>query len=209
MIRLCIVDDDPLVTGALKTILGATQQCTVIGVFHTGEQLIAAYPELQPDIVLMDIRMQGITGIETGQKILTEFPQVKILFLTTFSDDEYIIQALKMGARGYLLKQNFDSLMPALIAVSQGQRVFGEAIAEKLPRFINSEPGATAYTEHGLNEREYQILKCVADGLSNREISNTIYLGEGTVRNYISTILEKLELRDRTQLAIYYYRNFT
>lgn len=207
MINVCIVDDDPLVAGALKTIITADSRCSVCASLESGEALLASYAGMKPDIVLMDIRMQGISGIEAARQLLEKQKTAKILFLTTFSDDEYIIEALKMGAGGYILKQNYDSIVPALLAVHAGQRVFGDAIAEKLPGLMQQDRKKSC-EDYGLSEREFLILQRVADGLSNREISEAVFLGEGTVRNYVSTILEKLELRDRTQLAVFYYRNF-
>jgi DNA-binding NarL/FixJ family response regulator len=207
MIRVCIVDDDPLVAEALKTIISADKRFEVSRTEHSGEALLASYAGMKPDMVLMDIRMQGISGIETGRKILALDRSARILFLTTFSDDEYIIEALKMGAGGYLLKQNYDSIIPSLLAVYAGQRVFGDAVAEKLSGMMLQDTKKSSQ-DFGLSDREFIILEKVADGLSNREISEVVFLGEGTVRNYVSTILEKLGLRDRTQLAVFYYRNF-
>jgi DNA-binding NarL/FixJ family response regulator len=210
MIPLCIVDDDPLVLSALKTLISTSGQFTCVGTLQSGEELIEQFSQLNPEVILMDIRMGNLNGIQTAKNILHEYPKTRILFLTTFSDDEYIIQALKIGASGYLLKQNYDSIVPALIAVNQGQRVFGEAIGDRLPQFLETQPVPVkkSYSEFGLNDREFQILESIAQGLSNKEISQTIYLGEGTVRNYISTMLDKLNLRDRTQLAVFYYQTF-
>ncbi len=207
MISVCIVDDDPLVAEALKTIISADKRFEVSSTENSGEAMLVSYAGMKPDIILMDIRMQGISGIETGKKILAMDRSARILFLTTFSDDEYIIEALKMGAGGYLLKQNYDSIVPSLLAVYAGQRVFGGAVAEKLSGLMLQDTKKSVQ-DFGLSDREFLILEKVADGLSNREISEVVFLGEGTVRNYVSTILEKLGLRDRTQLAVFFYRNF-
>lgn len=207
MISVCIVDDDPLVAEALKTIISADKRFEVSSTENSGEALLVSYARMKPDIILMDIRMKGISGIETGKKILSMDRSAGILFLTTFSDDEYIIEALKMGAGGYLLKQNYDSIVPSLLAVYAGQRVFGDAVAEKLSGMMLQDTKKSSQ-DFGLSDREFLILEKVADGLSNREISEVVFLGEGTVRNYVSTILDKLGLRDRTQLAVFYYRNF-
>ncbi|MCF7943589.1 MAG: response regulator transcription factor [Spirochaetia bacterium] len=204
---VCIVDDDPLVAEALKTIISADKRFEVSSTENSGEALLVSYARMKPDIILMDIRMKGISGIETGKKILSMDRSAGILFLTTFSDDEYIIEALKMGAGGYLLKQNYDSIVPSLLAVYAGQRVFGDAVAEKLSGMMLQDTKKSSQ-DFGLSDREFLILEKVADGLSNREISEVVFLGEGTVRNYVSTILDKLGLRDRTQLAVFYYRNF-
>ena len=153
----------------------------------------------------MDIRMEQMTGIEAAKIILDSYPDAKILFLTTFSDDDYIINALKLGAKGYILKQNFESIIPSIKTVYAGQRVFGDEIMTKIPALIsdNSQDDLSSFD---LNEKEQLIISYVADGLSNKEIADIIYLGEGTVRNYLSIILEKLGLRDRTQLAVFYYK---
>ena len=150
--------------------------------------------------------MDGMTGLQAAEQILKQNPDANILFLTTFLDDEYIVQALHLGAKGYILKQNFECLVPALKAVAGGQSVFGNEIVTRLPDFLAS-PGHFDYTWQGITDKELEIIELVADGLSNREIANKLYLSEGTVRNYLSSILEKLELRDRTQLAVFYYQN--
>jgi len=207
MTGIVIVDDDPLVAESLKTILSADPELKVLATGGSGEEAVQLYNRLRPDVLLLDIRMQGMDGIEAARRILARRPEAGILFLTTFSDDEYIVKALKMGARGYLLKQNYESIAPAIKAAALGQRVFGEAIADRLPDLI-SEKNKETPESLGLSLKEYTVMCRVAEGLSNREIGNKLNLGEGTVRNYISVILEKLDLRDRTQLAIFYHRHF-
>lgn len=203
--NIIIVDDDKLVCSALKTILESIPDFNVIKICNSGEEAIDVYSSLKPDLMLMDIRMSGMTGVDAGEKILCQYPEARILYLTTFADNEYIIKALKIGAKGYLLKQNFDSIIPAIKAVESGQRVFGDEIIAKLPDMQWDK--YSSLEKYDLSEREIDIITLVADGLSNKEISGELFLSEGTVRNYISTILEKLELRDRTQLAIFYYKN--
>ena len=205
--RLIIVDDDKLVCSSLKIILSADPEINVIGMGYSGKEAVDLYQKHKPDLLLMDIRMEIMSGLEAGEKILTEYPDARILYLTTFLDDEYIIKALRIGAKGYMLKQNFDSIIPALKAVYMGQKVYGDEIITKLPRLIGRASEEKDLTNYGITEKEYEIIKKIADGLSNREISELLYLSEGTVRNNISTILEKLQLRDRTQIAIYYYKN--
>lgn len=203
--NILIVDDDKLVSISLKTIIEASGNFKVLAIGSSGEEAIFLYKEHSPDVLLMDIRMGGMTGLESAKEVLTEFPDAKILFLTTFADDEYIITALKIGAKGYILKQHFESIIPALDAVSQGHSVFGEEIVSKLPNILNSNSNKKSPSEYGLVEKEIEIITHVAKGLSNKEIASYLFLSEGTVRNYISVILEKLSLRDRTQLAIFYY----
>ncbi|MCR4841432.1 MAG: response regulator transcription factor [Lachnospiraceae bacterium] len=204
--KIIVIDDDKLVALSLKTILENTGSVEVAATGGSGAEAIELYAAHKPDVVLMDIRMQGMTGLEAGEKILKADADARILYLTTFSDDEYIIKALKMGAKGYLLKQDFTGIEPALRAVMNGQCVYGDQVITRLPELMAKSTSANP-SAHGLNEKEWDIVTCVARGLSNKEIATELFLGEGTVRNYISTILEKLGLRDRTQLAIFYYRN--
>ncbi|SDN24845.1 response regulator [Acetanaerobacterium elongatum] len=204
--RIVIVDDDRLVSMSLKTIVEASGDIEVAATGGSGREAVSLYEDQQPDILLMDIRMDNMTGLEAADVILKAHPQARVLFLTTFADDEYIIRALKIGAKGYILKQNFESIVPALKAVYSGQTVFGEDIVAKLPQLMQ-ESTHTDFAAFGLTEKETEILTLIADGQSNKEIASSLYMGEGTVRNTISVILEKLHLRDRTQLAIFYYRN--
>ena len=204
--RVIIIDDDTLVAISLKTILEYDKDIEVVAVGNSGEEAIKYYDELKPDILLMDIRMEGMTGLEAGEKILAKYHDGKILYLTTFMDDEYIVKALTMGAKGYILKQDFEGIVPALNAVYGGQSVFGKDIVEKLPELM-SKKNEFNYKKYDISEKEIEIIEEVAAGYSNKEIAAHLFLSEGTVRNYISTILEKLELRDRTQLAIFYYKN--
>jgi len=150
----------------------------------------------------MDIRMKELSGLDASAEILKEFPDAKILLLTTFSDDEYIVRALKLGAKGYLLKQDYESLIPALHAVHSGQTVFGNEIISKIPELLQTGP-AFHLEDYDISERELEIIRLIADGLSNKEIASRLFLSEGTVRNYLSSILDKLDLRDRTQVAVF------
>lgn len=204
--RVLIVDDDELVALSLKIILEADPDLTIVATGKSGTEAVALYKEHRPDILLMDIRMDDMDGIQAGEEILSWDPQGKIVYLTTFSDDEYIVKALRMGAKGYLVKQRFDSILPSLKLVHMGQNIFGSEIMERVPSFLNQD-GDTGETPELLSEREGDILYHVAQGRSNKEISEILFLSEGTVRNYISTVLDKLQLRDRTQLAIYYYKH--
>ena len=202
--NIVVIDDDKLVALSLKTILESTGKVTVAAMGSDGSEAPDLYRTHKPDVMLMDIRMEGMTGLEAGELILKEFPEARILYLTTFSDDEYIVKALSMGAKGYILKQDFDGIVPALEAVMGGQSVFGDKIINKLPELMKPK-GSFDFAAHGISDKEREIMELVAKGLSNKEISAELFLGEGTVRNYISNLLDKLALRDRTQLAVYYY----
>lgn len=203
--NLIIADDDNLVCSALNLIINSSDTINVVAVGNNGHEAIDLYKKHLPDIMLMDIRMGEFTGLDAAEEIFKCNKDAKILFLTTFADEEYIARALKLGAKGYLLKQNFDSIVPSIIAVMNGQRVFGDEIIKKLPNVYSA--SAPDFSSYGLTERESEVISKIADGLSNKEISEILFLSEGTVRNYISVILEKLNLRDRTQIAIFYYKN--
>ncbi len=205
--NIIIVDDDKLVSLSLKTILEAQPDINVIAMGQNGAEAVTLYDEHTPDVLLMDIRMDVMNGLDAAKTIIEKHSDAKILLLTTFSDDEYIIKAIHLGAKGYILKQAFETIAPAINAVYNGQTVFGDEIMNKIPTLIQKQESID-YEEFGLTDKEFDIIRLVADGLNNKEIASKLYLGEGTVRNYISTILEKLELRDRTQLACYYYKHF-
>lgn len=204
--NIILVDDDKLVTSSLKMILETDSDISVLATGCNGTEAIALYKEQHPDVLLMDIRMEEMTGIAAAKEILNQYPDAKILFLTTFLDDEYIIDALKIGAKGYILKQDYETIIPALKAVYSGQNVFGNEIISKIPDLMN-QASTFSYEQYDINEKEYSIIEGIANGLSNKEIADELFLSEGTIRNYLSIILEKLNLRDRTQLAIYYYKH--
>ena len=204
--NILIIDDDIFVSGALKTILEANDGIHVSAVGSDGTDALPLYRQHRPDVLLMDIRMKNLSGLDASAAVLAEFPDAKILLLTTFSDDEYIVKALKLGAKGYLLKQDYTSLLPALRAVCSGQTVFGSEIVSRLPELLQSGP-AFRYEDHDISPREQELIRLIAEGLSNKEIASRLCLSEGTVRNYLSTILTKLNLRDRTQVAVFYYKH--
>ncbi|MCR5829000.1 MAG: response regulator transcription factor [Lachnospiraceae bacterium] len=216
--KIVIVDDDKLVSLSLRTILEASGDISVCATGDNGNAAIDLYEEYKPDVMLLDIRMGSGSeatgpeknGLDSAEEILRRDPDAKILLLTTFQDDEYIIRAIRLGAKGYILKQNFESIAPALRAVHNGQTVFCDTIMDKLPTLMAIDHKATKsvkYSDYGLTDREFDIVRLVAEGYSNKEISDELFLSEGTIRNYISVILEKLELRDRTQLAVFFYKN--
>lgn len=200
--RVVIVDDDQLVALSLKTILEANEEISVVGTGNDGTEAVVLYEKERPDILLMDIQMKPMSGLAAEQILKTD-RDAKILFLTTFSDDEYIVKALDLGTKGYILKQDFEGILPALQAVQRGQSVFVGEIVSRIPVLMQSK-SEFDYAFYDIGEKEREIIALVGKGKSNREIADELFLSEGTVRNYISTILEKLSLRDRTQLAVFY-----
>lgn len=204
--RIIIVDDDLLVAMSLKTILEAGKDIEVLCTGRDGKEAVELYEKYAPDIMLMDIQMKEMSGLEAAEKIIEKDSEAKILLLTTFIDDAYIVKALQVGAKGYILKQDFEGILPALHAVHQGQSVFGGEIVHKIPELLKTKD-TFDFNKYDIQEKERAIIEQVARGYSNKEIAETLFLSEGTVRNYISTILEKLSLRDRTQMAVFYYQN--
>lgn len=197
--KLLIVDDDPLVCRSLKLLLGKEADFEVLGVASNGRDAIELC-DRQPDVVLMDIQMPLMDGIESTKIIKAKFPHIRIMMLTTFRDEKNIRLALHAGAVGYLLKSSAVENMAAQIrALSSGSTVLS-------PDVLNTiiEPNRDDLLE--LTERESEIVRLIARGMSNQEISEQLYLSVGTVRNMLTVILDKLELRDRTQLAIYYWQ---
>lgn len=204
--RVLVVDNDKLVCVSLKTILESEDDIEVVGTAYNGNDAIKLYHDLKPHILLMDIRMDDITGLEAAETILKKDNNAKILFLTTFSDNEYIIRALNIGAKGYIIKQNFECIVPSLRAVHTGQNVFGDDIISKIPSLLDNYQ-QTDFSSFGITQKELEVITLIAEGLSNKEIANNLFLSEGTIRNTLSNILQKLNLRDRTQVAIFYYKN--
>lgn len=200
--RILIVDDDPLVVSALETIIESAGH-TVVATAHDGAEAVQLYIAHQPDVLMMDIRMGEMNGIEASRQILESQRDANILLVTTFKDEEYINEALSLGVKGYLLKDNYKGIVPAINAVASGNMVFDSKIVQSFNTYeIKDNPDFKS-----LSEREFEILKLVAEGMSNKEISDTLFISEGTVRNYISTMLSKLNLKGRTQLVVQYYKH--
>ena len=198
--KLLVVDDDGLIRDSLKMMMELEDGWTARTAKDGNEAYQMCLTEL-PDIILMDIRMPDCDVVEATRKIKGEFPDVKIVMLTTFTDDGYIASAIDAGADGYLLKSTpADGIIERIRAVEKGAMVFDKGV--RLSAKKMTEPSFDVLTE-----RENQVLSLVATGLSNNEIAAKLFLSQGTVRNLVSIILEKLELRDRTQLAVYYWKN--
>ena len=193
--RIVVVDDDQIVAISLKTILESDEEIEVAACGNDGADAIELYEKEKPDILLMDIQMKKVSGLSAAEEIMKKDPEAKILLLTTFSDDEYIIKALDIGVKGYILKQDFDGIVPAVKAVYRGQSVFGGEIVSKIP-VLSSSKSEFDFAAYDIGPKEQEVMAQVALGKSNREIAETLFLSEGTVRNYISSVLEKLSLRD-------------
>ena len=213
MIKILIVEDQELIRQSLEIILSSQPGLSVIGLAGNGNEAVEMAGALSPDVILLDIRMPGMDGVSACRIIKEKYPGIKIIVLTTFDDDEYVFDAIKYGANGYLLKgTSVDELANAIRTVYNNGTLINPALASKLVGFFSKiakgdipiprqEPSLTE-----LNQRENDIVKQVCKGYSNKEIAHTLFLSEGTVRNSISTILAKLNLRDRTQLVLYCLR---
>ena len=206
--RVIVVDDDAIVVRSLSTILSVEPDIEVVGTGTSGEEAVSLFSACEPDVVLMDIQMPGGDGLSAAEKILAASPAARVVFLTTFSDDDYIVRALRLGARGYLIKQDVATIAPALRSVMAGQSVLeGEVLARAAALSADGvRPRREEPEMRGLTEREREVVRAIADGMSNAEVAAALYMSEGTVRNHISAILAKLGLRNRTQIAVYYYR---
>ena len=213
--KVLSVDDDALVTQSLATILSVEPDVEVVGRGGSGPEAVEKHRELSPDILLLDIRMPGGDGLGAAEQILAEDEDARIVFLTTFSDDEYIVRALRVGARGYLIKQDVARIAPALRSVMAGVSVLeGEVVERSAAMGLGGGGSASGSGQmprsavfERLTEREYEVVEAVSEGLDNAEVADRLFMSEGTVRNHISSILAKLGLRNRTQVAVLYYRS--
>ncbi|KAF1301620.1 MULTISPECIES: response regulator [Enterococcus] len=202
MIKLLLVDDSELITGGLKILLGIEADFEIVACVDRGEKAVAVCQQQPIDIVLMDVRMPGMSGVEATKKI-TETTAAKVIILTTFDEDEYIVEGIKNGASGYLLKNTEpEQLTQAIRTVMKGQSILSQDVLAKAKQQFHPEQKSADLSE--LTPREIEITRLVAAGLSNKQIANQLFLTEGTINNSLSTILHKLELEHRTQVAIYY-----
>ena len=205
MIRVLICDDQWLVCEGLAAILGTDSEIEVVGVAHDGAEALEMVPKAQPDVVLMDLKMPGMNGVQATREIGVHYPRVRVLVLTTYGADEWVFDAIRSGAAGYLLKGTpRESLIAAVKGTAAGSTHVDPAVAGMLFKQISREGALAAKTAivEALSSREMEVLQLLARGFSNSEIARRIYLSEGTVRNYVSSILAKLEVSDRTQAAI-------
>ncbi len=210
MIKVLVADDQELIRQSLQIVLNSKEGIEVTGAAGDGQEVIRCIRKQKPDVVLMDVRMPKMDGVQCTKIIKENYPQIKVIILTTFDDDEYVYNALKYGASGYLLKGvSMEELENAIKTVYSGRAMINPDIAIKVLQLF-SKLAQTDYTipveQKGIDElsrMDWKIINEVAKGASNKEIAEVLSLSDGTVRNYLSTILNKLELRDRTQLAIW------
>lgn len=208
-IKVLIVDDEKLIRDGLKIILSTYEDLEVVGLCEEGYEALEFCRENPVDIILMDIRMPKCDGVLGTRIIKEEFEDIKILILTTFSDMEYIQEALKYGASGYLLKDSsYDLIYEGIKAAIKGNIVVHPEIADKiLSNIPRDRENMKKVKKYNLTDREITIIKEIAKGLTNKEIGEKLYLSEGTIKNNISNILSKLDLRDRTQIVIFAFKN--
>lgn len=208
MISIVLVDDQHLIRQGLKALLELESDLQVVGEAENGQMAIALVASMQPDVVLMDIRMPVMDGVAATKEITQRFPNTKVLVLTTFDDDQYVAEALRYGAMGYLLKDTpSEELAGAIRSVHRGYTQLGPGLVEKIMAQLPIPAPATDLAPPScwdeLTPREQEVLRLIAKGASNREIAKSLYISEGTVKNHVTNILNRLNLRDRTQAAIF------
>jgi len=204
VVRVLICDDQDVVCEGLRAILKTASGLQVVGVAHDGAEALELVPQVQPDVVLMDLKMPGMNGIQATRHIRNQYPQVRVLVLTTYDADEWVFDAIRSGAAGYLLKDTpRDQLVEAIKGTASGKTHVDPNVAGKLFAQVVQAPAAVdTLVAEALSEREREVLGLLARGLSNADIAARLCLSEGTVRNYVSAIFSKLEVSDRTQAAV-------
>lgn len=204
MIRVLICDDQAVVVDGLEMILSADPEIEVVGTANDGEEALSQIARKQPDIALMDLKMPGMNGIQATRRIHQEYPGVRVLVLTTFGDDEWVFDAVRAGASGYLLKGTpRQELIKAIKGTAAGETHVDPAVAGKLFSHVSqTPPRQQSRMTEALSERELDVLRMLAEGFTNAEIADRLFLTRGTVRNYVSSILAKLDVEDRTQAAL-------
>jgi len=203
-IRIVVADDHALFRGGLEALFLSVPDTEVVGEAATGEEAVARAANLQPDVILMDIQMPGINGIEATRTIVRDSPQIGVIVVTMFEDDDSVFAAMRAGARGYVLKgADQDEILKVIRAVAAGEAHFGPEIARRLMGFFSApKPAASSEAFPELTAREREVLDLIAAGLNNQEIARHLYLSTKTVRNHISNIFTKLQVADRAQAIV-------
>ncbi|MGT2924949.1 response regulator [Streptococcus caviae] len=210
MIKVLIADDQELIRESLKIVLSSYKDIEVVGAVDDGTEVLESLKKSQPDVILMDIRMPKMDGVLCTKEVKENYPHIKIIILTTFDDDDFIFKALQYGASGYILKGiSMEDLHQAIVTVNKGNAMINPDVATKVVKLFsqmaqsNSAIQVQEKSVEHISKAEWKIIQQIGFGLSNKEIAAKLFLSEGTIRNYLSTILSKLNLRDRTQLAIW------
>lgn len=210
MTDIIIVDDQGIVRDGLKMILSLYEEIRIVGEAANGEELLTLLEDRVPDVILVDIRMPVMNGIEATKAVKAKYPGVKVIILTTFNEDEYIFGGLKSGADGYILKDsNSKEIIKSIRAACEGSLLLQSEVSDRLIRALQTtdepspQPAAKRDLSPLLTPREMEVAEHIMLGKSNKAIGETLFLSEGTVKNYVSRILEKLELRSRTELVLY------
>lgn len=210
-VRVLIVDDQSLFREGLQTLLSVQEGIKVVGQAGNGREAVAAVAKHRPQVVLMDVRMPVLDGVAATRVLQEEYPEVRVIMLTTFDDDEYVFEGLRAGAAGYLLKDvPSEKLVEAIQAAAHGESFLEPSVAAKVvaefTRLSSDRGESSAHANQALveplSERELEVLELIATGASNREIADQLFIAEGTVKNHVTSILGKLEVRDRTQAAL-------
>jgi DNA-binding NarL/FixJ family response regulator len=206
MLRVALCDDQAIVTEGLQVILSSSPGIEIVGVAHDGAAAVDLVGRLHPELILMDLRMPIMNGIQATRQIHDRYPSTRVLVLTTYDDDEWVFDAIRAGASGYLLKDTpRDHLLAAIRGTVEGATYVDPQVAGKLFRQLGqpgSAPAAPTALTVDLSEREIEILRLLADGLPNADIAERLHLSKGTVQNYVSSIFTKLDVTDRTQAAV-------
>jgi len=201
--RILVVDDQNLFRSGLVRLLEADSRVQVVGQAVDGLDVIKKVASLKPDVILMDLKMPNLDGIEATRRVVAEHPQVKILILTTFETDSYVLQALRAGASGYVLKDaQIDSIVSSILAVISGERVMASAVANRVIDMLSGNSTPKEFYD-GLTAREVEILKLIAMGQANKQIARRLDISDKTVRNHVSNMYEKLHIYDRSQVVLY------
>ena len=207
MINILLAEDQALVRQGLKLMIETDENLKVTGEAENGKEALALCEKKTFDLAILDIRMPVMSGLEAVRQIKDRWPNMVVLMLTTFDDEEYVIEALTYEANGYLLKNGeADELIRSIYSALDGGLVIEDHVAAKVMPILMKKQGQKFDKDDSLTERELDVIACIGEGMNNQEIADTLYLSVGTIKNHISTILDKLELRDRTQIAIYAVR---